>query len=187
MTLPPELQGALLDRRVVFLRGRLDQALASQVIGQLLLVSKLAAGQACELYIDSPGGELGAALSVYDVLRTLEAPVSTRCLGTAQGAAVAVLAGGAPGQRYALPHARLFLGFGEGFGDATGGAAGPGVDVVGLAAEAARQRARFRDCLAQHAAFSAARIERDLTAGRWLSAAEARDYGLVDGILPPLG
>src|SRR6266702_6744996 len=108
MGLPPELQSALLGRRVVFLRGRLDEATANNVIAQLLLVAHTSAGT-IELYVDSPGGSVAAALSVFDVMQTSAAPVSTTCIGTVGGASVLVLAGGASGLRFALPHARINL------------------------------------------------------------------------------
>jgi ATP-dependent Clp protease protease subunit len=181
MNLPPELMSALLGRRVVFLRGRLDDATANSVIAQLLLVARTAAApdNTIELYIDSPGGSLVAALGLYDVLQTLGAPVSTICNARAGGASVLVLAGGANGLRYALPHARIQLS--DEPVDLPGG--NP-QHLTSNAAEAARVRARWRDALAGQTAHSAAQLGRDLSAGRWLSAAEARDYGLVDGIIP---
>jgi len=181
MSMPPDLQAALLEKRVVFLRGRLDESAASSVISQLLLVSRLAPGRGCELYIDSSAGEVGAALSVYDVLQTVGAPVSTTCLGRTSGPAVLVLAGGAPGRRYALPHARIQLTEGE------VALPGGGRFDVSQADEVARQRQRWQSCLAQHAAYSDERIARDVATGLWLSAAEARDYGIVDGIIPSIG
>ena len=182
MNLPPELQAALLGRRMVFLRGKLDDAAASNVAAQLLLVGRMAEARPVEVYIDSPGGTLAAALTVYDVLQSLKAPVSTTCAGTADGAAVLVLAGGAPGRRFALPHARIHLSE-----EQVDLAATTGRQVPNEAAEAARIRARWRTALVQHSAHSAERLDRDLAAGRWLSAAEARDYGLVDGIIPGRG
>jgi ATP-dependent Clp protease protease subunit len=181
MNLPPELQSALLGKRVVFLRGRLDDAAANGVIAQLLLVARMAprAQQAIELYVDSAGGSPGAALGVYDVLRALEAPVSTICLGTAGGASVLVLAGGASGLRYALPHARIHLSE-----EQVDLRPSTPADVASNTGEAARLRARWQDALVGHTAHSPAQLGRDLSSGRWLSAAEARDYGLVDGIIP---
>src|SRR5919202_258685 len=166
MELPPDVQSALLGRRVVFMRGRLDEPLANTVIAQLVLVARLAPGRPVELYLDSPGGSLGAALSVYDVVRTLGAPVSATCTGTA---------GCAAGQRYALPHARVHLTDEE--------VSIPAAKPTELE-EAARLRERWRAALLEHVGHSAAQLARDLAAGRWLSAAEARDYGLVDGIIP---
>jgi ATP-dependent Clp protease protease subunit len=179
MNLPPELQAGLLGKRLVFVRGRLDDANVNGVIGQLLLLAQMDSVRTIELYLDSPGGSLSAALSLYDVMHTLGAPVSTTCLGTAGGAAVLPLAGGAPGQRYALPHARLHL-----IDEQVEILAGRGNDLASQADQAARLRARWREALAKHTAYTGARLDRDLSAGQWLSAAEARDYGLVDGILP---
>jgi len=183
LNLPPELQSALLGRRVVFLRGRLDDATANSVIAQLLLVARMAPGpdqQTIELYVDSVGGSLVAALGVYDVLRTLDAAVSTICLGQVGGASVLVLAGGTSGLRYALPHARIHLADEPGL-EVAGGSAR---DLASNAGEAARVRARWQAALVGHTVHSAAQLARDLSSGRWLSAAEARDYGLVDGIIP---
>jgi ATP-dependent Clp protease, protease subunit len=184
MSLPPELQSALLGRRFVFLRGRLDEATANNVIGQLLLVAGTGPGETVQLYIDSAGGSFGAALSVYDVMRTLGAAVSTTCAGRTGGASVLVLAGGASGLRYALPHARIQL-----TDERADVAPGNPRDLASHADEAARVRARWQEALVGHTAHSTAQLSRDLSAGRWLSAAEARDYGLVDGIIPgpPIG
>ena len=172
--LPPELHAALLGKRQVFLRGRLDDALASSVISQLLLLR--GADGVIDLYIDSSGGDAGAALTVYDFVRTMGATVSTTCLGQVRGAAVLVLAGGAAGRRFAMPHARIQL-------------AQLDVDtshgkLEALAAEVTRQRERWLESLARHTVHSAQHIAQDVAAATWLSAAEARDYGLVDGIVP---
>jgi ATP-dependent Clp protease protease subunit len=181
LNLPPELQASLLGRRVVFVQGRLDESVANTTVAQLLLIAQMAAGPPIELYLDSPGGSLAASLTVYDMIQTLSSPVSITCLGTAGGACVLVLAGGAAERRFALPHARIHL-TEEAF---EGGLALGRPDDLGRKAnEAARLRTRWRDALARHAAASPARIDRDLASGVWLSAAEARDYGLVDGIIP---
>ena len=184
MGLPPELQSALLGRRVVFLRGRMDEATANSVIAQLVLVARTSARCAIELYVESPGGSVGAALSVYDVLQTSPAPVSTTCIGTTGGASVLVLAGGASGRRFALPHARIHL-----QQESIEVPAGDTNQSTSHADEAVRLQQRWQAALAQHITLSAAQLARDLTSGRWLSAAEARDYGFVDGIIPgaPVG
>ena len=179
MSLPPELQSALLGRRMVFVRGHLDDAAANSAIAQLLLIGGTGSAESIELYLDSPGGSLGAALALYDVLRTLTSPVSTTCTGTAGGASVLILAGGTSGRRFALPHARIHLTEDP----ITLDRAEP-AQVSSQAEEVSRQHARWRAALVRHVAHSGAQLARDLAAGRWLSAAEARDYGLVDGILP---
>jgi ATP-dependent Clp protease protease subunit len=179
MSLPPELQSALLGRRVVFLRGRLDEATANNVIAQLLLVAHTSPGGSIELYVDSPSGSVAAALSVYDVLQTSVTPVTTTCIGTCGGASVLVLAGGAAGRRFALPHARIHL-----QQDALDVPAGKPTQTTTQAEEAVRLQQRWQSALAQHISHSPTQLARDLISSRWLSAAEARDYGLVDGIIP---
>jgi ATP-dependent Clp protease protease subunit len=181
MNLPPELQSALLGRRLVFLRGRLDDVTATSVVSQLLLVSRTtsAADKAIELYIDSPSGSPVAALSVYDIVHSLGVPVSTTCIGRVGGASVLVLAGGGAGLRYALPHARIHLS-----DEQVDVSAGNASDLASQAGEAARVRVRWQEALLGHTSHSAAHLARDLKAGVWLSAGEARDYGLVDGIIP---
>jgi ATP-dependent Clp protease protease subunit len=175
MGLPPELQSALLGRRVVFLRGRLDETVSNNVIAQLLLVSRTSADDTIQLYVDSPSGSVGAALSVYDVIQSSPAPVSTTCIGTCGGASVLVLAGGAAGRRFALPHARIHL---------TQESVEVPTGAPTQAAESIRQQQRWQKALAQHITHSESQLTKDLQLGHWLSAAEARDYGLVDGIIP---
>lgn len=175
--LPSDLQAALLGRRVVFLRGQLDEAVANSVIGQLLLVAQMEPGRTIDLYVDSPGGAYTAALSLHDVLQTLGSPVSTTCTGTAGGAAVLVLAAGAAGRRAALPHARIHL-----MHERMDLPGGQPADLAGHAGQAAVLRGRWQTGLARLSAHSVERLDRDMRAGTWLSAAEARDYGLVDGI-----
>jgi ATP-dependent Clp protease protease subunit len=175
---PPELQTDLLGRRVVFLRGRLDSANANNVIGQLLLVAATSSGRTVELYIDSPGGSLSAALAVYDVLHTLAAQVSTTCVGTAGGAALLVLAAGSSGVRFALPHARVHL-----VEDPVDVAAGSVGSVARQAEETARVRAIWLEALARYASCSVDELARDLAAGKWLNATEAQAYGLLDAIV----
>src|SRR5262249_46568616 len=156
---PPELQSALLGRRFVFMRGRLDDASANSVIAQLLLIGQTAAGQPVELYIDSPGGLLGAALSVYDVMQTIGAPVATTCTGIVGRASVVVLAGGASGQRPRMPHARIHL-----MEEPVDVFAGDAKEVRTQADEAARQRERWLATLARHTAHSTQHLARDLGA-----------------------
>lgn len=163
----------------MFLRGRVDEATANNTIAQLLLVSRTSTGGTIQLYIDSPSGSVGAALAVYDVLQTSDSPVSTTCIGTCGGAAILILAGGTSGQRFALPHARIHL-----QQDSLDVPSGSASQATTQAAEAVRQQERWQSALAQHIIPSATQLARDLHAARWLSAAEARDYGLVDGIIP---
>jgi ATP-dependent Clp protease protease subunit len=177
MSLPPELQSALLERRLIFLRGRLDDALSNSVIAQLVLANSLAKDKAIELFIDSAGGTVNAALALYDVMRTLGTPVSTTCSGTAGGASVLILASGTPARRFALPHARIHLS-----DDHVDMAPARGDNLPAYTEEARRATARWRAALLQSTNQDPERLASDLAASRWLSASEAIEYGLTDAI-----
>jgi ATP-dependent Clp protease, protease subunit len=176
--LPPELEAALLGHNIVYLRGRLDEGLANTVIAQLLLASRTATpDRGIDLYIDSPGGTVGAALSIYDVMQSSGTTMATTCVGTAGGAAVLILAGGTPGQRYALRHARIHL------QDESLTLEPRVASELATHAEAVReQSARWRTLLLKHVRVPSERLLADLSAPRWLNAEEAIALGLIDAI-----
>ena len=162
---------------LVFLRGRLDGALASTVIAQLLVAAQLPTQDSIDLYIDSPGGSISAALGVYDFIQSLGARVSTTCSGTAGGSAVLILAGGAAARRAALPSARIHL-----TDDPVDLSPGRFDHPEAQAEEARRATARWRSALLQRSSQSPEQLAQDMAIGRWLSASEAVDYGLVDRV-----
>jgi ATP-dependent Clp protease protease subunit len=162
---------------LIFVRGRLDDALASSVIAQLLMAAQLATRDSIDVYIDSPGGSIRAALGVYDFIQSLGARVSTTCSGTAGGSAVLILAGGAAARRAALPSARIHL-----TDDPVDLSPGRFDDPEAQAEEARRATARWRSALLQRSSQSPEQLAQDMAAGRWLSATEALDYGLIDRV-----
>jgi ATP-dependent Clp protease protease subunit len=166
---------------LVFLRGNLDDTLTNSAIAQLFLASRTMTGQPVELYIDCDAGAVASALALYDVVQTLGTPVSTTCIGTAGGAAVLVLAGGTRGRRFALPHARIHLS--DDPVDSIPGARQTGSHPETLAEEARRTTARWRAALLQHVTQSPSQLTTDLAASRWLTASEAKVYGLIDDIV----
>jgi ATP-dependent Clp protease protease subunit len=174
------LQAALLGHHIVYVRGQLDEALANSVIMQLLVVGRTADPQrGVDLYIDSTGGTLGAALSVYDVMQSLGVTVATTCIGTAGGACVLVLAGGTHGQRFALPHARIHL------AEETVGVEARRVDDLASHAAAIREQSqRWRTALLKHVQIEPERLVTELSAPRWLNAQEAQALGLIDALAP---
>ncbi len=176
--LPPELEAALFEKQVVFVRGRLDEAVANAIIAQLLLISRTATGKPVEMHIDSPGGILGAALSVYDMMQMLGVAVSTTCVGTAGGATVLLLAGGTSGQRFALPHARVHL------MDESVALQGLRAADLAAGAEAIKaQSVRWRAALLKHLRVPHDELVRELSAPRWLTAQEAQGLGLIDSVV----
>jgi ATP-dependent Clp protease protease subunit len=181
MNLPPELEAALLGNSIVYLRGRLDEALANTVIAQLLVASRTAnPARGIDLYIDSPGGTVGAALSVYDLIQSLGMTVATTCIGTAGGAAVLLLAAGTTGERYALPHARVHL-----MEETTSIENRKLADLASYAQVLRDQSARWRAALVKHVALAPERLVAELSAPRWLTAQEARSLGLIDAVAAP--
>jgi ATP-dependent Clp protease protease subunit len=181
MNLPPELESALLGNSIVYVRGRVDEALANQVIPKLLLGARIAnPSRGMDVYVDSPGGTLAAALSVYDVMQSLGIIVATTCIGVAGGAAVLLLAAGTPGQRYALPHARVHL-----MEETTELEARRATDLVIQADAIREQSARWRAALLKHIHVPPERLVTELSAPRWLTAQEAQSLGLIDAIAAP--
>jgi ATP-dependent Clp protease protease subunit len=162
---------------MIFVRGQLDGALANTVMAQLVLATQLAPSQTFDIYVDSPGGSVAAALSVYDLMQSVSGRVATTVTGIAGGAALLVLAGGSPGRRFAMPHARVQL------ADDDVGLSAPRVDnPEAHAEEARRMTARWRAALMRHTTQTPQQLTQDLHASRWLSAPDALAYGLIDAI-----
>jgi len=181
MNLPPELDAALLGNNIIYVRGQLDETLANAVIPQLLVASRTARpDRGIDLYIDSPGGTPGAALSVYDVMQSLGMIVATTCIGVAGGASVLVLAGGTLGQRYALPHARVHL-----VDEATELEPRRASDLASQAQAVRDQSARWRTALLKHVRLPVERLVSELSAPRWLTAQEAQSIGVIDALASP--
>jgi ATP-dependent Clp protease protease subunit len=168
-----EVRARLLERRIVLLRGELDDQLAGQVAAELTLLD---AGHddPVVLHVDSPGGPLHAAFTVIDTVDLLRAPVEAVCVGRAEGSAVAVVA--AAPHRLAAPHARFFLKA----PDAT--VSGRAAEIEASAAQHSAELALLVERLAASTRRPAEHLEADLAAGRWLTAEQAVAYGVVDGI-----
>ena len=174
---PFDIYSALLGQRVVFLRGPLDDDAVGRLSAQLLLLARTEPARSIELYIDSSDGSLAAALSLSDVIQSVAASVSTTCIGAAAGPAALVLASGARGKRFALPHARISL-----KQPPEEIAPGHPTEVEQRARQVARIRAQAVERLAQRTGQPPRRIERDLAQGDWLDVAQAREYGLIDAL-----
>ncbi len=162
---------------MILLRGRLDDTLANAMIAQLVLAAGMAPNPdvPLEVYLDSPGGSVTAALSIYDMMQSLRVPVATLCTGFAGGASVLILASGTAGQRAALPHARIQIA-----DDRVDVATGRFENLDAQAEEARRVTARWRSALLRHCSQTPEQLAADLAARRWLSATEALAYGLID-------
>jgi len=171
----------LLENRIVFLQGEIYTGNANEVVMKLLYLQSENRRKDIHFYVNSPGGEVIATLAIYDTMQILSCPVATYCVGQAASGAAVLLAGGSKGKRYALPHARVML------HQPYGGVSGQVSDIEIQAKEILRNREVLNDILAKHSGQSLERISKDTDRDFFLSAEEAKQYGLVDEILvkPP--
>lgn len=171
----------LLENRIVFLQGEIYTGNANEVVMKLLYLQSENRRKDIHFYVNSPGGEVVATLAIYDTMQILSCPVATYCVGQAASGAAVLLAGGTKGKRFALPHARVML------HQPYGGVSGQVSDIEIQAREILRNREMLNEILAKHSGQTIDRISADTDRDFFLSAEEAKAYGLVDEILakPP--
>jgi len=172
-----DLYSRLLSGRIVFLGTQVDDTSANLIMAQLIHLESEDPDKDISLYINSPGGSVTALLGIYDTMQYIRPDVSTTCLGWAASAAAVILAAGATGKRYALPHSTVVL------HQPSGGAQGQSADIDIQAREILRQRALVNEILARHTGQPVERIARDTDRDFILDAERALEYGLVDEIL----
>ena len=168
----------LLENRIVFLQGEIYTGNANEVVMKLLYLQSENRRKDIHFYLNSPGGDVIATLAIYDTMQSLSCPVSTYCVGQAASGAAVLLAGGAKGKRFALPHARVML------HQPYGGVNGQISDIEIQAQEINRNREMLNKILASHTEQTITKIRKDTDRDFFLSAEEAVKYGLVDKILP---
>ncbi|HWD09944.1 MAG TPA: ATP-dependent Clp protease proteolytic subunit [Actinomycetota bacterium] len=174
-----DIYSRLLNERIVFLGTPIDDGVANVICAQLLHLEAVDAEADISLYINSPGGAVSGLLSIYDTMQTVSCDVSTWCTGFAASAAAVILAGGAAGKRYALPHASILI------HQPHGQVGGQAADIQIHAKEILRQRRMVDEILARHTGKPIEQISADTDRDFILSATEAVDYGLVDSIVAP--
>jgi ATP-dependent Clp protease protease subunit len=176
-----DLYSRLLKDRIIFLGSEIDDQVANLVIAQLLFLDAEDPKRDVMLYINSPGGELSAGLAIYDTMQLLHCDVATFCMGMAASMASFLLAAGTKGKRFALPHARVMIHqpLGTGF-------RGQVTDIEIHAREILHAREVFNQLYAQHTGQTPEKIQHDTERDNFMSAAEARDYGLLDEVLTTL-
>ena len=170
----------LLDR-IIFLGTPINDDVANIIIAQLLFLEADNPGKDIHLYINSPGGSVSAGLAIYDTMQHLSSPVSTICMGFAASMGCFLLAGGAKGKRFALPHARIMQ------HQPSGGTQGTASDIEIAAREVMYLRAKVNSLMAKHTGRPLEQIERDFDRDRYMSAEEAKAYGLIDTIVESRG
>ena len=167
----------LFEERIIFLGQGIDDTVANDVMAQLLTLESMDPDRDIMMYINSPGGPFTALTAIYDTMQFVRPDVMTICLGQAASAAAVLLAGGAPGKRYALENARILIHqpYSEG--------GGQGSDIEIQAKEILRMRTLLEEMLARHSKKDKATIAKDIERDKILTSAEAVEYGLIDQVL----
>jgi ATP-dependent Clp protease protease subunit len=178
-----DIYSRLLNDRIVFVGKEIDDALANTVVAQLLYLQSVDPEKDISLYINSPGGSAYAGLSIYDTMQLVRPDVSTFCTGMAASAASILLTGGAPGKRYALPHARVVI-----HQPWHPGMQGQASDIDIQAREILKQRDLIVELYMRHCGRPREQVERDIDRDNYMSPEQAIEWGLIDGILekPPV-
>lgn len=169
----------MLKERIIFLNTPIDDAVASLVMAQLLFLEAEDPSKDVFMYINSPGGVVTAGLAIYDTMQYIKPDVSTICMGQAASMGAFLLNAGAPGKRIALPNARIMI------HQPLGGAQGQATDIEIQAAEILRLKRRLNELMAIHSGQELSKIEKDTDRDFFLSAEEAKEYGLIDEVLVP--
>ncbi len=172
-----DIYSRLLKDRVVFVIGGVDDQVANLVVAQLLYLESEDADKDIHLYINSPGGVVTAGLSIYDTMQFIRPEVNTICIGQAASMGAVLLAGGANGKRFCLPHSRIMI------HQPSGGFQGQAADIDIQAKEVLKIRSRLNDILAKHTGRTLKQIEQDSDRDNFMDAVEAVEYGLIDTIL----
>ena len=173
-----DIYSRLLKDRIIFIGTPIDDQVANLVIAQMLFLQMEDPKKPISLYINSPGGSVTAGMAIYDTMNFIPCEVHTYCLGSAASMATVLLAAGAKGKRYALPNSRVMI------HQPSGGAGGQTSDISIAAKEILRWRDILNRTLAKHSGKSPEEVQRDSDRDYYLTAEEAKAYGLVDVVVP---
>lgn len=171
------LDDMLLENRIVFLIGAISYERAAEVIMKMLYLDNLKRNSEISLYINSPGGSVDDTMAIYDTIRFVGSPVATYCIGRAQSGAAVILSAGTKGKRHALPHAKVML------HQPWGGVSGQAADVKIQAEEILKAKTMINEILSKHTGQSVEKIAAETERDRYMTAEEAKQYGLIDEVL----
>ncbi len=172
-----DIYSRLLKERVIFLVGPVEDHMANLIVAQLLFLESENPDKDIHLYINSPGGVVTAGLAIYDTMQFIKPDVSTMCMGQAASMGALLLAGGAAGKRFALPHSRVMI------HQPLGGFQGQASDIDIHAREILQTRERLNKILSRHTGQSLEKIQQDTDRDNFMSSTEALEYGLIDKVL----
>ena len=172
-----DIYSRLLEDRIIFLGTPIDDMVANSVIAQLLFLQKDNRNQDIDIYINSPGGSVTSGLAIYDTMRFIQCDIRTWCIGQAASMGAVLLAAGTKGKRHALKHSRVMI------HQPWGGVQGTASDVAIQAEEILKLKKTLNQILANHSGKSIQQVEQDTDRDKFLSADEAKEYGLVDEVI----
>ena len=167
----------LLMDRIIFLGTPINDDVANVVIAQLLFLEADNPERDIHIYINSPGGSVSAGMAIYDTMQFLKSPVNTNCMGLAASMGSFLLAAGRPGKRSALPHSRIMI------HQPSGGTQGTAADIEIQAREILYLRGKMNELMSKHTGRPVEQIERDMDRDRFMSAEEAKAYGIIDNVI----
>lgn len=171
-----DLYSRLLEDRIIFLSGEIDDLKANIVVAQLIYLEGKDATKDINLYINSPGGSVSAGLAIYDTINYIKCDVSTICIGLAASMGAFLLSSGTKGKRFALPNAEIMI------HQPLGGASGQASDVAIAASHILKTKQRLNEILAKNTGQDLSKVEVDTDRDYYLSAEEAKEYGLIDNV-----
>jgi ATP-dependent Clp protease, protease subunit len=172
-----DIYSRLLKDRIIFIGTPIDSDISNLIVAQMLFLAKEDPEKDIDLYINSPGGYVRAGLAIYDTMQFIKPDVSTWCIGEAMSMGAVLLAGGAKGKRFALPNARIMIHQGS------AGFQGTPSDIDIQAKEVLRYKTLLTEMLANHTGQSIEKVAKDIDRDYYMSADEAREYGIVDNVL----
>ncbi len=173
-----DLFSRLLKERIIMVNGQIEEGMANLVVAQLLFLAAEDSKREINIYINSPGGAVNAGLGIYDTMRSLPCPISTTCVGYAASFGTILLMAGDHGLRHSLPHARIHM-----HQPLQGGLSGQATDIDIHAREILHLRDVLNEIIHHHTGQTLERIRRDTDRDFFMSAAEAKEYGIIDDVL----
>lgn len=172
-----DIYSRLLKERIIFLGTQVDDAIANLVIAQLLFLESEDPESDIHIYINSPGGSVSAGLGIYDMMQYVKPDICTYCTGLAASMGAVLLAAGTTGKRYALPHSQIMI------HQPLGGAQGQAADIAIQAKQILYLKEKLNSILVKHSGQQFDKIERDTDRDRYMSAEDAKEYGIVDNVI----
>lgn len=172
-----DIYSRLLEDRIVFIQGPIHELMANAVVAQLLFLQKEAKNQDIQMFVNSPGGDVNAGLAIYDTMKYVSCDISTVCIGQAASMGAILMAAGTKGKRHALPSARIMI------HQPWGGAGGTAGDISIQTKEILRLKKYLNDMLSKDTGKPLKQIEKDTDKDYFLSAHEAKEYGLIDDVI----